>query len=669
MNRTFVVFVVALLAAVARSQTGHYKPYSVSPGFKEVANRKSFMSSFKLGPQAQALLRKNLFVVTPGKNPQLYDVYAENDYHDTPSLVTADNVLHIYHVFYDALLRATEQKTLLQKLERLNGKMLAEASRQSEGAKDAPMRIATMKNVAYFAVAERLLGHDLPDTIPAVMRPSIEVELKLIERHSGYEVSPIVGGKVDYSMFIVRGHYTKSEALGRYFKAMTWYSMPFALADDKGHPLPQGIRQAALAASAVQTGGGQADWTGIYEPTTMFVGSSNMYTPAELCRAALDTFGSSLNVDPSKCPAFLTRLQSFRKPLIVSARRKTGISADLQFRFMGRRFIPDSMILQELTGDPRPLPSGLDVMAVLGSRKAASILDADHKRYNPFNWSSYRPRRSELQNAFAKVGNDTWHSNLYWGWFDTLRSYVQPIPMGYPTFMRSPAWDDKRLSTTLGSWAELRHDTILYGEQSASEMGDGREPPFVPGFVEPSLSTYERLLALTKQTQSELTKRGLMAKEATDAMNGFQDTLKFLIQVVRRELQGQKLTKDTHTRIRFIEGELADATNTMLKYGTNIEVLTEDDLDMSLVADVHTAGKDALEEAIGRADDLIAVVPIEGKLYFARGSVYSHYEFLQPIGNRLGDTEWKKMVREGHTPARPHWTGSYFSWTAVPVKD
>ena len=43
---------------------------------------------------------------------------------------------------------------------------------------------------------------------------------------------------------------------------------------------------------------------------------------------------------------------------------------------------------------------------------------------------------------------------------------------GYPSFMLKQAWDRKELNTFLGSWTELKHDTILYTKQVyADEMG------------------------------------------------------------------------------------------------------------------------------------------------------------------------------------------------------
>ncbi len=43
----------------------------------------------------------------------------------------------------------------------------------------------------------------------------------------------------------------------------------------------------------------------------------------------------------------------------------------------------------------------------------------------------------------------------------------------YPPFMQTQAWTRKDLQTSLGSWTELKHDTILYAKQVMAEMGGG----------------------------------------------------------------------------------------------------------------------------------------------------------------------------------------------------
>ena len=71
--------------------------------------------------------------------------------------------------------------------------------------------------------------------------------------------------------------------------------------------------------------------------------------------------------------------------------------------------------------------------------------------------------------------------------------------------MQTSAWQDKELYTTLASWSELRHDTILYVKQSytMAERGGAFEPPVV-GYAEPVLNSYARLLNLTQMTLADL---------------------------------------------------------------------------------------------------------------------------------------------------------------------
>ena len=54
----------------------------------------------------------------------------------------------------------------------------------------------------------------------------VQAELALIEAAAGPAESPIFGYTEDYSQYKPRGHYTRSERLERYFKAMMWYGHP-----------------------------------------------------------------------------------------------------------------------------------------------------------------------------------------------------------------------------------------------------------------------------------------------------------------------------------------------------------------------------------------------------------------------------------------------------------
>ena len=84
---------------------------------------------------------------------------------------------------------------------------------------------------------------------------------------------------------------------------------------------------------------------------------------------------------------------------------------------------------------------------------------------------------------------------------------------------------------------------------------------------------------------------------------------------------------------------------------------------MAVIADVHNYEGQCLEVGVGNPDWIYVLVPIEGEWYLTRGGVYSYYEFLQPISNRLTDEQWKEMINSGNAPERESWIKKYIVYT------
>ena len=137
--------------------------------------------------------------------------------------------------------------------------------------------------------------------------------------------------------------------------------------------------------------------------------------------------------------------------------------------------------------------------------------------YNPSKeWDGYKKEYNKVKSEFDERSIKDKTGNIYTTWLYSLESLNQRLPEGYPNFMRNKAWESKSLSTALGSWAELRHDTLLYGPESSVECGgEEEEPPKVTGYVEPNPEFYNRLIWLTKQTMEGLSQR-----------NGISDSMK-----------------------------------------------------------------------------------------------------------------------------------------------
>jgi hypothetical protein len=66
-----------------------------------------------------------------------------------------------------------------------------------------------------------------------------------------------------------------------------------------------------------------------------------------------------------------------------------------------------------------------------------------------------------------------------------------------------------------------------------------------------------------------------------------------------------------------------------------------------------------LEEAVGNPMFIYVAVSIGGEVFLTRGGVFSYYEFLQPMNDRLTDEAWQSMISSGGAPELPSWTSSF----------
>jgi hypothetical protein len=671
--------------------------YEVKPDLSNIANLGQFG---EFTQRQKELLARNAFFVAPSDDKQLYFVYENNDYLVIPSFVSCDAVLQLYHIFYDYTLRALEADRLIPLCRELTQHMLARSISMYKELPAGDVQTAALKNVAYFGVAANLLG--LSMYLPPAAADMVAKELATIANHEGRRKSAIFPYRFDFSQFIPRGHYTRGEELKRYFKAMMWYGLvPFALE----WPPPwepevayEQIRQSLLIMRILYTtelDGKPAieAWGRIYEPTAFYVGFADDLTPAEWRAAAGDVWGHIPRpqelAEEKKLDEFHEVAMAIRVPRIATFMGKTGpfeqieyIPTGPQFRFMGQRFIPDSYMLQQMVWShvgtldyQRRRPLGLDVFCALGSERAYHHLGQLGER----EFAHYDDQMKKLRAEFAAKTGDDWRQNIYWGWLWTLKGLTEPFGDGYPTFMLNDAWLDKELNTALASWAEMRHDTILYAKQSVTaECGDGEakeEPPIPKGYVEPVPEIYHRLLWLTDVTRQGLEKRDLLTPWLKEEFGRMVDLLVFLERVSLKELVDEPLNAAEYDQIRVLGSQIEHITNQLTasiseEYGY---LISEADEDMAVVADVHSDLflRKCLQEGVGHAYHIFVVVPVGNKLYLTRGSVFSHYEFAQPISERLSDEEWQEWLETDKAPAPPEWTLSFRAEdkSGIPVPD
>ncbi len=640
-----------------------------------------------LSPEARKALENNGFVVLPAHYEQIYEIYNHVSSRGDPAFITTDVALHAFHVLYDYALRFAEIEHFVADLQGLDKAMLQDAEQQME-TNTGPVREAAQRNVAYFAVALSLLDDSY--TPPAAVSGPVEQELALIKRHAGFAPSPIFGYPEDYSQYVPRGHYTRNETFGRYFRAMMWHGrLGFRLQTQDPNDARRETRQAILLSDAltrVQVGDEPAVdvWDRIYEPTVFFVGRADDLTVHDYVPLIRKLFGPQLQpadlADSGRLDMFIEEARSLRPPRIVSSLvtdRENPEEVTQGFRFMGQRFVPDSYVFQQLVynrvgryegngqpftlstseaGPVRGLPRGLDLLAVLGSPRALQILQEE----GDTAYQGYPQQLAKLQGEFAALPDEQWTENLYWNWLNTLRPLLDEPKQGYPAFMQNSAWTDKSLHTALGSWAELRHDTILYAKQSYTMRATSimPEPQMPRGYVEPEPEVFARLAALAGQMRRGLDQRGLLNDEYRSKLQGAEDLFLALKTMAEKELQNQPLTDDEYRMIDHVGSRLKALTT----FSANVQgkVASETDNRMAIVADVHTdtnMGR-VLEEGVGDAFVIYVIVPVEGRPVLATGGVVSYYEFTQPMDNRLTDEAWQAMQSRPESPA---WTASFIT--------
>jgi hypothetical protein len=645
-----------------------------------------FMDRLKISEAQRDLLSQNGFVVLPpkpGEYQEFYSIYESGRYEERPVFVTADSIYHVYHLIFDKMLRDLETESFINTLGRLTAVMLRASNDQYVALKGSPLEEPALRNLAYFAVASRLLG--LPDPTPPEASALVEAELALINAAGGPQVSPLWDRAdlpndqkliEDYSQYIPRGHYTRSEELKKYFKTMMWYGrLTFRLRD------PFETRRALLMTQTLRTATdptgvtAQQLWQNIYEPTVFIVGKADDLSFFEYGALMDSVFGANSDprifADDAQFSRFMEAAETLPPPQVNSM--WVWIWEDTEqatkgFRFMGQRFTLDAYVFGQLiwrkvgtSESPRGLPKALDFLAAMGSEESYNIL----KSMGESSFANYDSQMAKVRSEISGLGTDSWTQNLYWSWLYSLQPLISVKDADYPTFMRTPAWTRKDIHTALGSWTELKHDTILYAKQVMAEMGGGgpsEEPPH--SYVEPNPEAYARLQALAVMTRDGLSQRGLLSERTGGNLENLISELRYLQSMSEAELNGTPISAEDYWHMLYWGGVLeqftlaaADTTDGMSRDLSDQKAALVADVASGIAADGSVV---ALEEAIGQPTVIYVVLPGE-PLRIGTGAVYSYYEFPVPVGSRLTDEQWQGMVESGSAPAAPDWTSSFIA--------
>lgn len=422
---------------------------------------------------------------------------------DLPVYISLDSILDAVHQSYDDILERLENDVLNPALTRL---LRATRQRLANGS-IADARVATDLDL-YLTVALGLL--DPSTTTPVAGADPTQLQDLLTKAKAAEGIAKVVlfgvEREIDFSQLKPRGHYTNTAALQSYFRAMMWLGRTdFRMIET----LPSGERvfrrrqfDAMLALRDLVKDSDA--YPQIDAVVTAFVGEHDYMQLAEV-ESLLQDLGASGSAavatlsDDQIAQTIIDKGYGAQR-IASQVIYKDGaldetFPLDRSFALFGQRYTVDSHVFSNVvydrvipkTGPKRALPDPLDVAyAALGNAAALPLLTPD------LNEHEYAPQLERTRVLVDSHGDAFWQENLYNAWLGTLRS-ISSAKSGttLPAVTRTEAWSKRMLNTQLGSWAQLRHDTILYAKQSYTA---GATCEFPDAYVDPYPEAFDALV-------------------------------------------------------------------------------------------------------------------------------------------------------------------------------
>jgi hypothetical protein len=665
------------------------RPFSADPplGYapQSAANFETIQaSSLALDSAALGVLDQRGFVIA--KNSRFpsfgygYEVlYAE----DLPLYVSADSVLEAVHRSYDDILLALELGSLIPELHA----MLQGMRETLRHMPPARLSVEATHDIDfYLAVAEALLHGAHSGVVAGADQAAVDAFVRGAEAGNGWQQRTIFGVErhIDFSQFTPRGHYEQQVTLQHYFRAMMWLGrIDFRIVETDKHGSPIFHRrqlEAALALDELIGDATRASWQRIDATIESFVGESDSMRLPELSglRSALGIASVaelSAHSDESIFQAIIDGgfgAQRIASHIMINGRRDATMPLNRSFLLFGQRYVVDSHVFSNLVydrllpapdGEPRLLPDPLDVaFAVFGNDEAARLLRDELDKY------AYAPALESMRDLVDRHEPAFWSKNLYNLRLAAARGMspaADEIAAGRPTVMAGEGWRRRLLNTQLASWAELRHDTILYAKQSYTA---GFTCEFPDAYVDPYPETWAALEAFATQG-IELANLAGNATTLRDRIADYFVQTRTIVSQLREmaeyQLDGQPFTEAHMTfinqAVRLTRG-CGGPTAVEGWFGRLYFDRDGSGDEEPIVADVHTQPTDVAGQPVGKVlhvgtarPSLIVITAntCNGPRAYA-GLVSSYHEHITENFDRLTDSRWAKLLEQA-PPSHPTW--------------
>ncbi len=643
-------------------------------------------SSLKLTDAELSALGQRGFVVSDRwRSPTFVLGYATIYLNDLPVYVSADSILFAIHRSYDKILAAVEGGILMPDLAALLDGMRGRLAGGAAGG--FPANVQADADL-YLAVAAGLLSGTEVAPVAGANAAAVHELFQKATQASGWQNVELFGvaRDEDFSQYKPRGHYGNSAELGRYFRSMMWLGRTdlrlLETQEDGSQVFRRRQLEAAFALHALIDAELRPHFDRIDRTVTAFVGEHDYMRLDEL-----EALLSDLGIDS---PAGLAALpdativqaildggygtQRISSHIMINGLGQGTLPLSASFALLGQRYVIDSHVFSNVVYDRagggsvnRMLPNPLDVgFAALANDQAAALLAPELKQF------SYAPDLASMRVLADAHPAAFWQGNLYNQWLGALRELspsaeaLENSSSGLPPVARSEAWGRRLLGTQLASWAELRHDTILYAKQSYT---GGNSCDFPDAYVDPYPHFYERVgayAAFGKELAVELAAAPSttpnLAATITSHFEVLGDVALRLQQMAEHELTGAAFTPEMLSFInQAVVVQDICGSSTLSEPGWYGKLFFDRSASTEYdptIADVHTQPTDEAGNPVGKVLHVgtgfarLMVVVTEGcsgpRAY--AGLASSYFEHVTENFERLNDQEWTPMASQAASP-------------------
>jgi hypothetical protein len=639
------------------------------------------------------LARLGFVITTAREYPTFVNGYVEIYGEHLPLYISADSILNAVHRSYDSILETIEIKALVPALQTMLTGMRA---RLAAGAATSFGVTAVEDADLYLAVALGLLeGAPVGPVANGSSSAIDEIYGLATAAHGLKEAFELFGAErdIDFSQYTPRGHYANDESLERYFRAMTWLGLgdlhlvETVVQDGKMvHVFRRRQLELAYALAALYDGESRAAWQSIDDTVRAFVGEADAMTLPELDLLLADlglSAASELSNVPDATIAQTVLDRRYGEQKIaghVLAGGSVTVPLASTFLLLGKRYVVDSHVFSNVVYDRvseeragrRMMPNPLDVAyAALQNDGALPLLLPELEEHN------YAPELERTRLLVDAHSEDFWSKNLYNDWLSALRALSplanvgDPKASGMPLVTGTEAWNRRILNTQLASWAELRHDTVLYAKQSYSGIP---ACDFPDAYVDPYPEAFARL--------ARFAEHGIALAERLPGLQGDGFGMKVAVYFEHLRATSARLrdlaekqrsgTEYSAEDLAFINQIVADGDGCVFDPGGWYPQLvwdydTQHDTEYDpTIADVHTQPADQVGNIVGRVLHVgtgpvramvVTVDTCSGPRAYV-GLASSYFEYVTTDFQRLTDKEWVSHLSTNGGPPETPWLGA-----------